>query len=155
LAINPSHLEGLIQSAENSLLSHKFDDALDICRRAIDAHPSHFTAYLAASRAAAELGQRDLASQFLDSADTTCGQSPEILAKRVELSRRHRDWIHAKALLEQTNGAWRSHFSLWAERAQLANATGDDAAADAAFEQIPAATIEERGRASVFRGQLA
>jgi tetratricopeptide (TPR) repeat protein len=155
LASNPVHLEALMQSAENAALAQDYGTALETCQRAIAAHPLHVAAYLSACRAAAELGRRDLAMQFLDAAEAACGQHPQIMAKRVELCRRERDWAGARALLERTGQTMAQHFCLWAERVQLAIVTGDDNAADKAFERVPAGTVEERSRASVFRGQLA
>ena len=64
LAIYPDYQAALEQLAEHHLLAENFDEALTVARRAIATYPHRHRPYLLASRAAAELGNKEEVTSF-------------------------------------------------------------------------------------------
>jgi tetratricopeptide (TPR) repeat protein len=152
---NPNNSAALMQLAENEWLADKFEESLQLSQRAIEAQPTTFWPYLIASRAAADLGQAQVAEGILDSANVLCGHHPQILAKRIELRRQARDWAGAWALIHRSGAAARQEFCLWSQLVQLGISTGEFAVVDEALQNPPATTISERARVHLFLGQVA
>lgn len=151
----PRHLGALMQAAENAWLAEDAEKCLEYCLQAIAAHPQTLRSYLTASRAAADLGDRDHAEGLLAQATERFGKHPDIQAKRVEMARQARHWETAQSLLQEAGDDGKSNFPLWVQSVQLALNLRDDAAVEALLREPPATSTTEMAQAHVYRGQYA
>ena len=154
LAVYPDYQAALEQLAEHHLLAEDFAEALRVARRAIAIYPHRQNPYLVASRAAAELGNREEVIKLLDQADELAGPYPEIRAVRANFYMQLRDWDAAYKLLLDPAAQTPRHSCLWTLLAKLAITTGDYELAEATLPAAPA-TVHDASRAYVFRGQIA
>ena len=146
LAIYPDYQAALEQLAEHHLLAEDFAEALRVARRAIAIYPHRHNPYLVASRAAAELGNREEVIKLLDQADELAGPYPEIRAVRANFYMQLRDWDAAYKLLLDPAAQTPRHSCLWTLLAKLAITTGDYELAEATLPAAPA-TVHDASRA--------
>jgi len=154
LAIYPDYQAALEQLAEHHLLAEDFEEALRVARRTIGIYPHRHNPYLVASRAAAELGNRDEVIKLLDQANELVGPYPEIRAVRANFYMQLRDWDAAYELLLDPAAQTPRHSCLWSLLAKLAITTGDYELAEAILPAAPT-TVHDASRAYLFRGQIA
>ena len=154
LAIYPDYQAALEQLAEHHLLAEDFAEALRVTRRTIVIYPHRHNPYLVASRAAAELGNREEVIKLLDQADGLAGPYPEIRAVRANFYMQVRDWDAAYQLLLDPAAQTPRHSCLWTLLAKLAITTGDYELAEATLPAAPA-TVHDASRACLFRGLIA
>ena len=147
LAIYPDYQAALEQLAEHHLLAENFAEALNVARRTIVIYPHRHNPYLVASRAAAELGNREEVIKFLDQANELAGPYPEIRAMRANFYMQQRDWDAAYKLLLDPEAQTQRHACLWTLLAKLAITTGDYEPAEATLPAAPA-TVHDASRAT-------
>src|SRR5262249_13881228 len=118
LALTPDHLQALMQLAEDYWLADRPEESLELCERAIAAHPGAVWPQLHAARALADIGRREEAHARLAAAREMFGGQPELRAREIELLRQEGRCREAHALCRNAPSL-RDYFWLWFHKVQL------------------------------------
>lgn len=155
LELEPSLLGALLQLGELSALNGDVEYAQKFFQLAQDEHPDNIWPWLKSIWTSFDAGETDEAFALIGRARDSFPSNPELEAVEVDLLRKQRDLLGARAVLHRADRAGISSFWLSVHRVQIEISTAHDDKAKALLDELHATGASEFSRVALLRGQLA
>ena len=156
LTLEPDNLPALLQAYQFAAIADHWEEAAEICGKAIRLHPGASAPRINAARAAFELGRRDEAFAMIREARERLGALPEIAMREAELLRLMRDWRAVREVVaREDRGEAGAGFPLLVHLVQVEINTGNYEQAKASLNVMTPSTLAERASHAHLAGLLA